>query len=115
MRLACVHKKFWGSGRLYHDPAFTDKGLEATRGHFRNTPKIQHYYDLIRSKGRVILTDSKQDPLKVRSKGHFMRSDYVGVFKIENFLVDADGMRFAFCEALARSSLPAKGNVRYNQ
>ncbi len=84
--LACVHDRFWREGRQYHDPW--------NGGDMRQSKKFQDHIDLMRSKGRVIMTSNKMDVNRARGAGAMKRLGYRGIFNIENFTCDDRGIRF---------------------
>jgi hypothetical protein len=94
--LACVHKHFWKvgpSGPCYDDPWTPE---------LRKTSKFANHVELIRTTQRLILTTDDVDESKRRGEGYFRRTGYIGIYTIEDFVVDDSGMRFRFLERIAR-------------
>jgi hypothetical protein len=91
--LACVHKHYFkrcaDGGFGYHDPHL------AVSEHVRS-PKFTRQIELIRSKGRVILTTDDVDESSELDPGSFKRTGYVAVYPISDFVIDDKGMRFRF-------------------
>lgn len=90
--LACVHKRFFkrdaaGFYYYYDDPCTLP---------LRESAKFAKHVELIRSKGRVILTTHDVTESKGRGEGFFKRTGYVAVYPISDFVLDDDGMRFRF-------------------
>jgi hypothetical protein len=83
--LACVHDRFWREGRQYHDPW---NGAD-----LRNTEKFKKHIELMRSKKRVIMTQNEMDLRRTHGPGAMKRTGYRGIFNIENFSFDDDGIR----------------------
>jgi hypothetical protein len=80
--LACVHKHYFKRDAdgfyYYHDPYL------ALTEHFRST-KFTKQIELIRSKGRVILTTDEVDESKEFDVGFLKRTGYVAVYPISDF------------------------------
>ena len=98
--LACVHQHFWRSGPsgpCYDDPWASD---------LRKSPKFTKHVELIRSKGRVILTTDKIDESKNRGEGFFERTGYIAVYNIDGLVLDDEGMRFRFADRIAQMMSP---------
>jgi hypothetical protein len=90
--LACVHKHYFkrdALGFYYHDPHL------AIPEHVRST-KFTKQIELIRSKGRVILTTDDVNESKMLDPGFFKRTGYVAVYPISDFVIDDEGMHFRF-------------------
>jgi hypothetical protein len=88
--LACVHKHYWkkdAAGFFYEDP-WTPQ--------LRQTQKFAKHVDLIRSVQRVVLTTDNINEAKNRGEGFFERTGYIAVYKIEEFVLDDQSMRFRF-------------------
>ncbi len=95
--LAGVHQHFWKSdtsGSYYDDPWTPD---------LRKSAKFAKHVELMRSKGRVILTTDKIDESKNRGEGFFERTGYIAVYKIDNLIIDDKGMRFRFADRIANA------------
>ena len=72
--LACVHKHYFkrdADGYYYEDPWTPEH---------RQTTKFAKHIELIRSKGRVILTTDDFNQSKGRGEGCFKRTGYVAVY-----------------------------------
>ena len=86
--LPCVHQHFWKSGPSgpgYDDPWTPD---------LRKSAKFAKHVELIRSKGRLILTADKIDRSKTRDERFFERTGYIAVYNIDGLIVDDEGMRW---------------------
>jgi hypothetical protein len=95
--LACVHQHFWKSGPsgpCYDDPWTPE---------LRETAKFAKHVDLIRTKGRVILTTDNINESKNRGEGFFERTGYVAVYNIDDLVVDDEGLRFRFADRIANA------------
>ena len=96
--LACVHEYFWKkgpSGACYDDP-WTPELLKSN--------KFIKHVDLMRTKGRVIVTKDDVNKSKNRGAGFFARTGYVGVFDIDGLVVDDNGTRFNFTRRVANAA-----------
>jgi hypothetical protein len=89
--LACVFKTFWGSGRHYHHPW--------TRREQWDKPKFREYASLLQEKKRAAVTGPNMNPDRVQ--GELKRAGYLGVFNIENVVIDETGINFDFAGAYA--------------
>jgi hypothetical protein len=90
--LACVHKLYFkrdADGFYYHDPHC------AVPEHVRS-PKLTKQIELMRSKGRVILTTDEIIGSDELDPGYFKRTGYVAVYAISDLVIDDDGMHFRF-------------------
>ena len=88
--LPCVHKHYFkrdAAGFCYDDPWTPE---------LRQTAKFAKQVELVRAKGRVILTTDDIDESKGRGEGFFKRTGYVAVYPISDFVTDGEGMRFRF-------------------
>lgn len=88
--LPCVHKHFFkrdAAGFYYEDPWTPE---------LRRGSKFAKQVELMRSKGRVILTTDDLDESKGRGEGCFKRTGYVAVYPISDLLIDDAGMHFRF-------------------
>lgn len=93
--LACAHAhwtKGGPDGLRYHDPWTPE---------LMRTKKFARYVELLRSKGRVILTSDEVNEAGERGGGYFKRTGYQGIFKIEELTVDESGMKFRLTKRLA--------------
>jgi hypothetical protein len=90
--LACVHKHYFkrdADGFYYHDPHVR------VPEHVRS-PKLTKQIELMRSKGRVILTTDDIVGSDELDPGYFKRTGYVAVYLISDLVIDDAGMRFRF-------------------
>jgi hypothetical protein len=88
-RLACVHQHFSRAGH-YYDPLsseFYDTPAD-------EDPRFAEWLDLIRAKGRVIMT--KSDPVPGKGYTALRRSQYVAVFDVTDIIRDDAGLHFRF-------------------
>jgi hypothetical protein len=74
------------------------KTFSEREGHCQapQTKKFAKQVELMRSKGRVILTNDDIDESRGRGKGFFTRTGYVAVYPISDFVIDDAGMHFRF-------------------
>jgi hypothetical protein len=88
--LACVHKHWFkrDAGGFYYEDPWTPE--------LRQTAKFATHVEMIRSKGRVILTTDEINQSKRRGEGFFKRTGYIGVYPISDFVVDDESTRFRF-------------------
>ena len=89
--LACVHKHYFkrGDAGYYYSDPWTPELLQSA--------KFAKHVELIRSKGRVILTtDGIDERKRGRGEGVFKRTGYVGVYPISDLVIDNEGMHFRF-------------------
>ena len=88
--MACVHKHWFkrDADGFYYDDPWTPE--------LRQTAKFAKHVELMRSKGRVILTTDDINKSTGRGEGFFKRTGYVGVYPISDLAINDDGMRFRF-------------------
>jgi hypothetical protein len=91
-KLACLHAYFWPRGQTYDDPLTPE---------VRQMRKFEKHVALIKEKGRIIMTTDKIDPTKSRGLGFFTRTGYIGVFAVEDFELDDNGMRLLLTKRIA--------------
>ncbi|WP_055048877.1 hypothetical protein [Devosia sp. A16] len=92
--LPCVHKYWWPSGAIYHDPFERHEGRNIQN-------QLNEYVGAIMNGHQVILTDDKA---MLDSNGKlvgFQRSRYIAVYDVDDveFSV-ANGLRFRFVRRL---------------
>jgi hypothetical protein len=96
-RLACVHQHFSKAGHYYDplSPEFYDTPAD-------EDPRFAEWLDLIRAKGRVIMTKSEL----VRGGGysHARRTGYIGVFDVTDITRDANGLHFRFVRRFKKAA-----------
>lgn len=88
--LPCVHKYYFKRDvdGFYYDDPWTPE--------LRRTRKFANQVELMRSKGRVILTTDDINESRNRGEGFFARTGYVAVYPISDLVIDEVGMRFRF-------------------
>jgi hypothetical protein len=89
--LPCVHKHYFkrdADGFFHYEDPWTEE--------LRQSKKFAKQVELMRSKGRVILTTDDFDESKGRNEGCFKRTGYVAVYPISDFVIDDTGMHFRF-------------------
>ena len=92
--LACLHQYYMKggpSGPTYNDPWTPE---------LRISTKFAKHVELIRSKGRVILTSDDINEGKGRGGGFFSRTGYIAVYGIDDFIIDDEGMRLRFTDRI---------------
>jgi hypothetical protein len=87
-----VFNNCWGPGNHYHH--------QWERREQWNTPKFREYSRLLQEKNRAAVTAPNMNP--DRAHGQLKRIGYLGVFNIENVVIDDARTNFDFAGAYAR-------------
>jgi hypothetical protein len=91
-RLPTAHAYFWASGKEYH----RGLGDVGSTGFFKDTKKFTDYIDALKAKKRVVLTKDDID----EAAHHFERTDYLGVFDVDDIKLSDNSLSFRFVQRL---------------
>ena len=93
--LACAYE-YWvkggPDGLCYYDPWTPE---------LMRTNKFAKHVELLKSKGRVIITSDEINQAGGRGAGFFKRTGYKGIFAIDGLTIDDSGMRYRLIERIA--------------